>query len=250
MSKADKTAPAASLMKHQAVESNRRFPRNIGLWGATVNGLEATMQGANRPALIQWIDDLWIDMRHAARAFQRNPGFAGVAMLMLGLGIGGVTVMFSILYGVLFRPLPYAEPDRLLALQERTEVATALGNLWAFAYPNFLDLNRETKTLDVAAWRNNGGTLSSPGSADYVTSLEVSHDLFSILGVSPALGQAFRLEDDAPGGVPVAIISNSTWESRFGGSPNAIGSTLTFNGLRYTVTGVLPAGFRMDDVDI
>ncbi|HET9217844.1 MAG TPA: ABC transporter permease [Terriglobia bacterium] len=208
------------------------------------------MQGANRPALIQWIDDLWIDMRHAARAFQRNPGFAGVAMLMLGLGIGGATVMFSILYGVLFKPLAYAEPDRLLALQERTDVATAFGNLWAFAYPNFLDLNRETKTLDVAAWRNIGGTLSSPGSADYVTSLEVSHDLFSILGVSPALGQTFRPEDDAPGGAPVAIISNSTWESRFGRSPSAIGSTLTFNGRPYTVTGVLPAGFRMDDVDI
>ena len=151
------------------------------------------MQRRERLTVIQWLEDLWSDLRHATRTFQRTPGFAGVAMLMLGLGIGGATVMFSILNGVLLKPLGYAEPDRLLTLQERTAEATAFGNLWAFAYPNFLDLNRETKTLEVAAWRNVGGTLSSPGSADYVPSLEVTADLFSVLGVSPVVGQGEEL---------------------------------------------------------
>ena len=103
--------------------------------------------------MFQWIDDMWNDVRHALRAFRKNLGFSAVAILMLALGIGGATVMFTILNGVLFKPLPYPEPDRLVTMQERTEIATALGNLWAFAYPNFLDLQRETKLLDVAALR-------------------------------------------------------------------------------------------------
>src|SRR6185436_14170037 len=132
------------------------------------------------------------------------------------LGIGGATVMFTILNGVLFKPLPYPEPDRLVTMQERTEVATPSGNLWAFAYPNFLDLQRETKLLDVAAWRPGGGTMSGPGEADYVTSLDVSATFFGIVGVTPSLGRTFRPEEDAQGTIPVAIISDSLWKRRFG----------------------------------
>jgi predicted permease len=205
---------------------------------------------ARRNASLQWVDDMWNDVRHAIRTFRKNPTFSAIAVLMLALGIGGATVMFSILNGVLFKPLPYPEPDRLVALQERTEQATSLGNLWAFAYPNFLDLDRETKLLDVAAGRYVGGTMSGPGSADYVTSLEVSARLFTVLGVSPALGQTFRPEDDAAGGTPVAIISDSLWKRRFDGGPDAIGKTLVFNGQTYTVAGVLPANFRLEDADV
>jgi predicted permease len=200
--------------------------------------------------LVQWIDDLWNDLRHAVRAFRKNPGFSAIAILMLALGIGGATVMFTILNGVLFKPLPYPEPDRLVTMQERTEVATSLGNLWAFAYPNFLDLQRETKLLDAAAWRFGGGTMSGPGDADYVTSLDVSARFFSIVGVTPALGRTFRPEEDAQGSIPVAIISDALWKRRFGSEPDAIGKTLVFNGQTYTVAGVLPAGFRVEDSDV
>jgi predicted permease len=210
------------------------------------------MDSRRRPILAQWIDDLWQDSRHALRTFRKTPGFAAVAVLMLALGIGGATVMFTILNGVLFKPLQYPEPDRLLTLQERTEVATSFGNLWAFAYPNFLDFNRETELLDAAAWRPVGGTISSPGNAEYVTSIETSGQFFNVLGVSPALGRIFRPEEDAPGGAPVAIISDSLWKRHFGGAPDAIGKTLVFNGQNYAVAGVLPADFRIgdDDVDI
>jgi predicted permease len=199
---------------------------------------------------VQWIEDFGNDTRHAVKTFKKNPGFAGVAVLMLALGIGGATVMFTILNGVLFKPLQYPQPDRLIALQEKTDWATSIGNLWAFAYPNFQDLHRETKLLDAAAWRFLGGTMSAPGSADYVTSLQTSANLFTVLGVSPTLGQNFRSEDDAPGGTPGAIISDSLWKRRFGGLPDAIGRTLDFNGQTYTVVGVLPADFRFNDADV
>ena len=207
------------------------------------------MEPRRRAVSVQWIEDFGNDARHAVKTFKKNPGFAAVAMLMLALGIGGATVMFTILNGVLFKPLQYPQPDRLIALQEKTDWATSLGNLWAFAYPNFQDLHRETKLLDAAAWRFLGGTMSAPGSADYVTSLQTSANLFTVLGVSPALGQSFRSEDDAPGGTPVAIISDSLWKRRFGGLPDAIGRTLDFNGQTYTVVGVLPADFRLNDAE-
>jgi predicted permease len=208
------------------------------------------METQRRAIPVQWIDDMRSDLRHAVRTFQRNPGFTAVAILMLALGIGGATVMFTILNGVLLKPLPYPEPDRLVALQERTTEATRFGNLWAFAYPNYLDLRRETKLLETAAWRSVGGTMSAPGRADYLTSLEVSAELFTVLGVSPAMGQTFRPEDDAPGGTPVAIISDSLWKRRFGGEPDAIGKTIVFNGNTYAVTGVLPSDFRIQDTDV
>ena len=208
------------------------------------------MEPRRRAVSVQWIEDFWNDTRHAVRTFKKNPGFTAVAMLMLALGIGGATVMFTILNGVLFKPLQYPQPDRLVGLQEKTAEATSFGNLWAFAYPNFQDLHRETKLLDAAAWRPLGGTMSAPGSAEYVTSLEASANLFTVLGVSPTLGQNFRPEDDAPGGAPVAIISESLWKRRFGSMPDAIGRTLDFNGQTYNVVGVLPADFRLNDTDV
>jgi predicted permease len=215
---------------------------------STTGGLR--MEPRRRLIMVQWLDDLWNDLRYTAKTFQKNVGFSAVAILMLALGIGGATVMFTILNGVLFKPLPYPEPDRLVTLQEKTEVATSFGNLWAFAYLNFLDLQRETKLLDAAAWRFGGGTMSGPGAADYVTSLEVSSRFFGVLGISPAVGRAFSPEEDAAGGTPVAIISDSLWRRRFGGETDATGKTLVFNAQTYTVAGVLPAGFRIEDTDV
>src|SRR5262249_4379707 len=150
------------------------------------------MEPRRRAVSVQWIEDFGNDARHAVKNFKKNPGFAAVAVLMLALGIGGATVMFTILNGVLFNPLQYPQHYRLVALKEKTDWATSIGNLWAFSYPNFQDLHRETKLLDAAAWRFLGGTMSAPGSADYVTWLQTSANLFTVLGVSPTLGQNFR----------------------------------------------------------
>ncbi|HYW42902.1 MAG TPA: ABC transporter permease [Bryobacteraceae bacterium] len=200
----------------------------------------------------RWLDDLWQDFRYALRTLRQKPGFAAVALLTLALGIGATTVMFTVINGVLLKPLSYAQPDRLVLLQEQTDWSTQWGDLWAFTYPNYLDCRRESSSLDIAAWRFTGGTVTEPGEADYVNGRQVSSELLPLLGVSLARGRGFRPEDDRLGAPPVVIISYGLWQRRFAGSPEAIGRPLVFDGKPYTVAGVLPAGFRLggDDADV
>jgi predicted permease len=192
----------------------------------------------------RWLEDLLQDFRYALRTLRQRPGFAAVALLTLALGIGATTVMFTLINSVLLRPLPYPEPERLLRVRERTEQPNQWGNLWSFAYPNFLDCKRESRSLDMAAWRYSGGTVSEPGEAEYVDSLQISSELFSVLGVNLLQGRAFLPEEDRPGAPPVIIISHGLWQRRYGGSP-VIGTPLVFDGKPYTVVGVASAGFRL-----
>jgi predicted permease len=196
----------------------------------------------------RWLEDLWQDFRYALRTLRQRPGFAAVALLTLALGIGATTVMFTVINGVLLKPYPFPQPSRLVSLQEKTDWSTQFGNIWAFTYPNYLDCKRESRSLGMAAWRWNGGTMSEPGEAGFVVSYQVSSEMFSILGVPLLRGRPFLPEDDRPGAAPVAIVSQSLWQSRFGGSPSAIGRTLVFDGKPYIVVGILPAGFRLGDM--
>jgi predicted permease len=200
----------------------------------------------------RWLEDLWRDFRYALRTLRQRPGFAAVILFTLALGTGATTVMFTVINGVLLKPLPYPEPNRLVTLQEQTDWSTQWGNLWAFTYPNFLDCKGESRSLDMAGWRYGGGTVSGSGEAEYVDGFETSSDLFSILGVSLFRGRNFSPEDDRLAAEPVAIISYGLWQRRFGGSPAALGTALVFDGKPYTVVGILPAGFRLsgDEVDV
>jgi predicted permease len=196
----------------------------------------------------RWLEDLWQDFRYALRTLRQKPGFAAVALLTLALGIGATTVMFTVINGVLLKPYPFPQPSRLVSLQEKTDWSTPFGNMWAFTYPNYLDCKRKSRSLGMAAWRWNGGIVSEPGEAGFVVSYEVSSEMFSVLGVPLLRGRPFLAEDDRPGAAPVAIVSQSLWQRRFGGSPSAIGGTLVFDGKPYTVVGILPAGFRLGDM--
>ncbi len=199
----------------------------------------------------RWLEDLLQDFRYALRTLRQKPGFAAVALCTLALGIGATTVMFTVINGVLLKPLAYPEPDRLVTLHERTEKATQFGNLWAFTYPNFLDCQRESRSLAMAAWTWGGGTVSKPGQAEYVDGRQISSELFSILGVTLSRGRAFRLDEDRPGAAPVIIISHGLWQRRYGGSPQAIGMPLVLEGKPYTVIGVAPPGFQLaGEVDV
>jgi predicted permease len=200
----------------------------------------------------RWLEDLWQDFRYALRTLRQKPGFAVVALCTLALGTGATTLMFTVINGVLLKPLPYAEPDRLVTLQEQTDWSTHWGNLWAFTYPNFLDCKRESRSLDMAAWRYSGGTVSGGRKAEYVDGFQISSNLFSVLGVKPLRGRAFLPEEDRPGAAPVAIVSYGLWQRLSGGNPSFIGMPLAFEGKPYTVVGIAPAGFRLggDEVDI
>ncbi len=159
----------------------------------------------------------------ALRTLRQKPGFAAVALLTLALGIGATTVMFTVINGVLLKPLPYPDPSRLVTVHGQTETATALyGELWAFAYPEFRRLRAREPLARHGGVDLQRGHVSEPGEAEYVDGSEISSDLFSVLGVPLFRGRAFLPEEDRPGGAPVAmIISYGLWQRRFGGRPGS-----------------------------
>src|ERR1700693_5728826 len=142
------------IAQGQAPDEARRQAR------LTFGGPEQVKEMCRDARGTRWLEYLLQDFRYALRTLRQKPGFAAVALLTLALGSGATTVMFTLVNGVLLKHLPYPEPDRLVRLQERTEQATRFGNLWAFAYPNFLDCQRAGRSLTLAAWRYGGGTVS------------------------------------------------------------------------------------------
>jgi predicted permease len=197
----------------------------------------------------RWLEDLWQDFRYALRTLKQRPGFAAVALLTLGLGIGATTVMFTVINGVVLKPLPYAKPDRLVTVHGHTE---KYGEQWGFSYLEFLDCQRQSRSLrPMAAWTYSGATLSEPGEAEYVDGRQISSELFSVLGISLPQGRAFLAEEDRPGALPVIILSYGLWQRRYARSPAIIGKPIVFDGKPYTVVGIAPAGFRLDtDADV
>jgi predicted permease len=201
----------------------------------------------------RWLEDLAQDLRYAFRSLRQRPGFAAVAILTLALGIGATTVMFTVINGVLLKPLHFPDPDRLVTLNEQTKGITDYrwGDLWAYSYPNYLDCKHDSRSLDMGAWRYNGGTVSAPGEAEHVDGAEISSELFPVLGVTLSRGRTFLPEDDRPGAAPVVIISYGLWQRHYGGSPAAIGSPLVFEGKSSTIVGIVPPGFRLGwDMDV
>ncbi len=194
----------------------------------------------------RWLEDLLQDVRYAIRTLRQKPGFATVALLTLALGVGATTVMFTLINGVLLKPLPYAATDRLALLQEKTDWSTQWGDLWGFAYPNYLDCKSGLLSMDLMAIHPNGGTVTASGQAEYVDSFELSANTFSLLGVRLFRGREFTADDDRTGAAPVAIISYGLWQRLYGGDPAAIGKSLTFEQKPYTVIGIAPAEFRLE----
>jgi predicted permease len=194
----------------------------------------------------RWLEDLLQDFRYAVRTLRNQPGFAAVALLTLALGSGATTVMFTVINGVLLKPLPYPGPERLVTVHGQADSwNTKLFGEQNLAYLDFLDCKRESRSLMLAGFLNNGGTVSAPGDPEYVDLREVSSELFSVLRVTLAEGRAFLPEDDRPGAAPVIILGHTFWQRRFAGRLEALGASLVLDGKRYTIVGIAPAGFRL-----
>ena len=186
------------------------------------------------------------DVRYAIRMLAKNPGFTIIAVLTLALGIGANTAIFSVVNGALLRPLPYPEPDRLVALSEKT----ANFESSSISYPNFLDWQRHNTSFSaMAAYRQDDLSLTGSGETERVRVGMVSHGFFEILGIRPVLGRLFAAEEDRLGTGRVAIIAGGLWQRKFGSSPDIIGKTVTVNGDGYTVVGIIPRNFRLDGVN-
>jgi putative ABC transport system permease protein len=182
------------------------------------------------------------DLRHAVRTLRRYPGFCAVVVLTLGLGIGINTATFSVVNAVLFRPLGFPEPDRLVALHANMP--------WAglehapFSAPDFVDLAREQQSFTgAAAYVNTPFELSGGSAPTRIDAAKVSANLFSVLDVTPALGRGFRPDEDRPG-VDVAVLSWGLWQAQYRGDPAIVGATVMLDRRPYTVIGVMPATFE------
>jgi predicted permease len=182
------------------------------------------------------------DVRVGFRMLCRTPGFTAVAVLTLALGIGGNTAIFSIVNGVLLNPLPFPEPDRLVALGE-SKLHFDNGSI---SYQNFLDWQKNNRVFSaMALTRNYAFSLTGRGDAEQVNAEFVSGDLFPLLGVNPILGRTFTSAEEQAGAGPVALISEGLWRRKLDAAPNVLGQTITLDGRDYTIVGVIPASFHL-----
>jgi len=187
------------------------------------------------------METLLQDVRYGIRMVAKSPGFAAIAIFTLALGIGATTALFSVVNGVLLNPLPYRQPDRLVAIYAKSKEFSQS----SISYPNFLDWVRNQRSFSsLAAFREEDYNLTGMGEAERVPAEMVSAEFFPVLGVNPIAGRLFRPEEDGVGAQPVALISGGFWRRKFASSPDAIGKTLMLNGVGYTVVGVIPADFR------
>lgn len=188
------------------------------------------------------------DLRFAFRTLRRTPGLTVAIVLTLALGIGGGTAVFSVVHGVLLRPLPYAEPERLVEL--RTGFP-GLGQPHAhYSEPELADLAAVRSLAGVAAHRATYLAVGRPGEPERVPALFATADLARVLGVAPALGRFYGPDEDRPGSDGVAVLTDGFWRRRFGADPAAVGRQVSVNGVERTIVGVMPRGFGFQDADI
>jgi putative ABC transport system permease protein len=181
------------------------------------------------------------DLRFALRTFLKSPGFTVAAILALALGIGANAALFSVIDAVLLKPLPYAQPERLIAIFE-TFLPSGYGSV---STPNFLDWRKQNQTLDhLEAFSVGSLNLQSNGEPERIPTVLATAGLFDMLGVRPIQGRTFLPDEDQPGKPHVVVMSERLWRRRFGADPKLLGSSITLDGQAATVIGIMPASFQ------
>ena len=185
------------------------------------------------------------DLRHALRSLRKSPGFTALAVLAMALGIGANTAVFTVVNGVLLRPLPFVQPERLFLISYNP------GN--GFSGPgmddqHFLEFQRRTHTFErVTTFDEDHVTLTGIGDAVRLQTALVTSTFFAVLRVNPAMGRTFTSQEEQPGSVGVAVLSEKLWHSRFAADPNILGKAITVDGVKRSVIGVMPSGFAFPD---
>src|SRR5438128_1738816 len=184
------------------------------------------------------------DLRHSIRLLLKSPGFTGIAVAALAIGIGANTAIFSVVNTVLLQPLPYPEPDRLARIGR--QFPAGIG--YTASVPKFMAWRRARSFDGIAAYDFGGPgvNLSGGDRPEQVRGIHVSADYFRVFGTIPAIGRTFTAEEDRPGGAYVAVLAHSLWTTRFGSDPSIVGKTIVLNSEPYTVIGILPDRFRPD----
>ena len=189
------------------------------------------------------------NLRHALRALRRAPGFTAVAVGTLALGIGATTAIFTVVNGVLLRPMPYEAPERLAIIWN--DLGEGAQSLPAVSALDFLDYRERSRTFEAFAAASGPsvarlrGNLTGEGDPERVDLAPVTANFFPLLGVTPALGRGFTAAEELPNGPRVAILSHRLWRRRYAGDPGIVGRSVAIDGIEHLVVGVLPEEFRL-----
>ena len=237
---------------------DRQIAENVAGGMSPEEARHSALRAFGNPALLReqtratwsWnsVEQLLRDLRIGARTLRRTPGFTAVAILVMALGIGANIALFTVVRGVLLRPLPFHDPDRLLMLYERSSVGNFPFNVVAGGiYDAWNKENDSFKSL--ALIQNSGADLSAAGGGlpEHLNTANVTWNLFPTLGVQPALGRGFTAADDSRSAGGTVVLSWSLWQRRFGGDPGILNRTIDLNAKPYTVIGVMPAWFEFPD---
>jgi putative ABC transport system permease protein len=188
-------------------------------------------------------------LRHAARILWKQPAFAAVAVLTLALGIGATTAIFSVVYGVLLKPLPFHQPDRLVVLYH---LAPGFGGAqkWPQSPATYFTYRDNARVFeDIGLWNTEDVSVNRSGEPEQVRALRVTDGMLSLLGARPELGRVVRKDDDVPGAPDRVILSHGYWQRAFGAAREVVGQSLVVNAKPYEIIGVLPASFKLLDTD-
>ncbi|MBO0726679.1 MAG: ABC transporter permease, partial [Blastocatellia bacterium] len=206
-------------------------------------GVEQTKERSRDARGVRWLEELRQDLRYGTRILLKNPGFTLIAVLTLALGIGANTAIFSIVNGVLLRPLPYKDPGQLFMVF----APRRLDQEFQISSGGFTFLRNQNRIFEqVAAFlpMMDSSSITGDGDPEFLGCLAVSANLFTLLGVEAKYGRTFLPEEERPGSDRVVVISHSLWQRRFGADQKIIGRTISLNYESRTVVGVMPPGFR------
>jgi predicted permease len=217
-----------------------------------LGGLEQTKERVRDQRSLPLLETLFHDLRYAARMLGRNPGFTAAAVLVLALGIGANTALFSVVNGVLLRPLPYPQPEQLVTLRE-SKPNFATGSI---SLPHFLDWQKDNRTFASMAAMRGGRSLvlTGLGDAEQLDCVMLTSGYFEQLGIRPVIGRTFTEGEEKIGAAPTVLLAARFWKRKFASDPAVLGKTVTLDGRAYTVIGVIPPNFdllgRFRDIDV
>jgi putative ABC transport system permease protein len=195
----------------------------------------------------QFIETTWRDIRFGVRALVHSPIFTVVTVLSLALGIGANTAIFSVVNGLLLRPLPYPESEQIVDVWHTPPQQSFPGlDRFSVSPANYLDWKAQSNAFEqMAIYTYTGLSLSTSNDPLPLIGAAVSSDFFSVLRTNAMQGRTFTPDEEQPGRDQVVVISHGLWQRAFGANPNIVGQTLTLNSRSFTVVGIMPAGFQL-----
>ena len=238
------------LQFHLAKEIEQNLARGMGHEEARLTalrsfgGVESVKEESRDVRGVRVVEELWQDLRYGSRVLLRQPGFAAVAIITLALGIGANTAIFSVINGILLKPLPYPEADRLVKIYGSFVALNA--NNARLSVPEYIDFRQLTETFAASGVFDNGSANLAQleaGEPERVERANVTPEMFAVLQVAPILGRIFTQEEAQAGRDDVVLLSHGLWQRRYAGKADVIGQKLTISGRSHTIIGVMPPGF-------